>query len=125
MVGLGTIFILLTGLSVFMLWRGRLLNSKAMLWILAILTPFPFIANTAGWITVETGRQPWVIYGLLRTADGASPYVSAGNTMFTLIGFMGMYTVLFVLFLFLGFRELEHGPQGEGRGNEDAVLAGS
>jgi cytochrome d ubiquinol oxidase subunit I len=125
MVGLGTIFILLTGLSVFMLWRGRLLNSKAMLWILAILTPFPFIANTAGWITVETGRQPWVIYGLLRTADGASPYVSAGNTMFTLIGFMGMYTVLFVLFLFLGFRELEHGPQGEGLGNEDAVLAGS
>lgn len=110
MVGLGTIFIALTGLAIFLLWRGRLMQSKAMMWILALLTPFPFIANSAGWITVETGRQPWVIYGLLRTADGASPYVSAGNTMFTLIGFMGMYTLLSVLFLFLLFRELEHGP---------------
>ncbi len=113
MVGLGTIFIVLTGLAAFLLWRRRLMDSKAMLWVLVILIPFPFIANTAGWITVETGRQPWVVYGLLRTADGASPYVSAGNTMFTLIGFMGMYALLMILFLFLLFREFEHGPHAE------------
>ncbi|MEJ2144512.1 MAG: cytochrome ubiquinol oxidase subunit I [Acidobacteriota bacterium] len=120
MVGLGTIFIVLTGLAVFLLWRGRLMNSKAMLWILAILTPFPFISNLAGWLTVETGRQPWVIYGLMRTSHGASPYVSAGNTMFTLIGFMGMYALLIILFLFLLFREFDHGPQGEASQRDEA-----
>ena len=65
------------------------------------MLPFPYIANTAGWMTAEVGRQPWVIYGLMRTAEGASPNVSAGNALFTLIGFMGMYTVLSILFLFL------------------------
>ena len=45
-------------------------------------------------MTAELGRQPWLIYGLMRTADGFSPHVSAGNTLFTLLGFMGMYTVL-------------------------------
>jgi cytochrome bd-type quinol oxidase subunit 1 len=80
------------------------------LWILMFLLPFPYIANTAGWITAEVGRQPWLIYGLMRTQDGYSTNVSAGNALFTLIGFMGMYTVLGILFLFLVRRELEHGP---------------
>ena len=71
-----------------------------MLWVLMLALPFPYIANTAGWITAEVGRQPWLIYGLMRTAEGASPRVSAGNAAFTLIGFMGMYTVLSILFLF-------------------------
>ena len=111
MVGLGTIFIATMLLANFKLWRGTLLNSRPMLWFLALLTPFPFIANTAGWFTVELGRQPWLIYGVMRTQDGASPYVSAGNTMFTLIGFMGMYALLSILFLFLVYREIEHGPE--------------
>jgi cytochrome bd ubiquinol oxidase subunit I len=111
MVGLGTIFIALMLLANLKLWGGTLLNSRPMLWVLALLTPFPFIANTAGWFTVELGRQPWLIYGVMRTQDGASPYVSAGNTMFTLIGFMGMYALLGILFLFLVFREIEHGPE--------------
>ena len=75
------------------------------------MAPFPFIANIAGWMTVELGRQPWLIYGLMRTEEGASPYVSAGNTMFTLIGFMGLYTLLSILFLFLIYREISHGPK--------------
>jgi cytochrome d ubiquinol oxidase subunit I len=75
--------------------------------------PFPYIANTAGWITAEIGRQPWLVYSLMRTADGYSKTVSAGNGMFTLLGFMGMYTVLAILFLFLVRREIEHGPEGE------------
>jgi cytochrome d ubiquinol oxidase subunit I len=81
-----------------------------MLWVLMMSIPFPYIANTAGWITAEVGRQPWLIYGLMRTANGYSKNVSAGNGMFTLIGFMGMYTVLGILFLFLIRREIEHGP---------------
>jgi len=73
--------------------------------------PFPYIANTAGWMTAELGRQPWLVYGLMRTEHGLSPTVSAGNGLFTLLGFMGMYTVLGILFLFLIWREIEHGPK--------------
>jgi cytochrome d ubiquinol oxidase subunit I len=73
--------------------------------------PFPFIANTAGWMTAEIGRQPWLVYGLMRTSEGFSPTVSAGNVLFTLLGFMGMYTVLGILYLFLIWREVGHGPK--------------
>jgi cytochrome d ubiquinol oxidase subunit I len=61
-------------------------------------------------MTAELGRQPWLVYGLMRTAEGFSPTVSSGNGLFTLIGFMGMYFVMGVLFLFLIWREVEHGP---------------
>ncbi len=86
-------------------------RARWMLWILLLALPFPYIANTAGWMTAELGRQPWLVYGLMRTADGYSKMVSAGNGMFTLLGFLGMYTVLGILFLFLVRREIEHGPQ--------------
>jgi len=111
MVGLGTIFIAIMILSFIQLWRGKLFESRAFLWILMLSCPFPFIANTAGWITAEAGRQPWLVYGVLRTAAGASPRVSSGNTLFTLIGFMGLYLVLGILFLFLVYREAEEGPE--------------
>ena len=111
MVGLGTLFIAALLVAVFLLWRGRLFESKWMLWVLLLSFPFPYIANTAGWITAEVGRQPWLVYGLLRTEHGASPGISAGNGLFTLLGFMGMYLVMGILFLFLIRRELEHGPE--------------
>jgi cytochrome d ubiquinol oxidase subunit I len=111
MVGLGTIFIAVMTVSTWKLWRGRLFASRRLLWLIMLMLPFPYIANTAGWITAEVGRQPWVIYGLMRTSEGASLNVSAGNAMFTLIGFMGVYAVLSILFLFLVCREIEHGPE--------------
>jgi len=110
MVGLGTLFIAVAAIAVFLLWRRRLFSSRSMLWILLLALPFPYIANTAGWMTAELGRQPWLVYSLMRTADGYSKTVSAGNGLFTLLGFMGMYMVLGVLFLFLVRREIEHGP---------------
>jgi len=110
MVGLGTIFITIMLLSAFLLWRKRLYQSPWMLWILMLAFPFPYIANTAGWMTAELGRQPWLVYGLLKTADGASPTVSAGNGLFTLLGFMGMYFVIGVLFLFLVIKRINQGP---------------
>jgi cytochrome d ubiquinol oxidase subunit I len=113
MVGLGTIFIAVMLLAGFLLLRGALYRSPAMLWTLILALPFPFIATTAGWITAELGRQPWLVYGILRTADGTSASVSSGSGLFTLIGFMGMYTILSILFLFLVYRELEHGPEPE------------
>ena len=111
MVGLGTIFIAIMSLSSWLLRKGRLFQFRPMLWVLMLSFPFPYIANTTGWMTAELGRQPWLIYGLMRTSEGTSSHVSAGNTLFTLIGFMGMYTVLSVLFLFLVYREIEHGPE--------------
>ena len=111
MVGLGTIFIAVMALAAILLWRGALFHSRWMLWILMISVPFPYIANTAGWMTAEIGRQPWLIYGLMRTPQGFSPQVSQGNVWFTLLGFLGMYMVLGILFLFLIYREIDRGPQ--------------
>jgi cytochrome d ubiquinol oxidase subunit I len=113
MVGLGTIFIAITAIAAFQLYRGTLFASRPTLWALMLSLPFPFIANTAGWITAEVGRQPWLAYGLFRTGAGASPLVSAGNVWFTLLGFMGLYMVLGILFLFLVCREVDRGPGGE------------
>jgi len=113
MVGLGTIFIAIMLAAAILLWRNQLFSARWMLWILLLALPFPYIANTAGWMTAELGRQPWLVYGLMRTADGYSKMVSAGNGMFTLLGFLGMYTMLGILFLFLMRREIEHGPQTE------------
>ena len=111
MVGLGTIFIAVMTLSMVQLVRAKLCDTRWLLWVLMLTFPFPYIATTAGWITAEVGRQPWLIYGLMRTAAGASPRVSAGNGLFTLLGFMGMYGLLAILFLFLVYREIEHGPE--------------
>ncbi len=110
MVGIGTMLILLTALSAWRLAMGRLSQSRSLLWALMLALPFPYIATTGGWMTAELGRQPWLIYGLMRTADGSSPQVSAANGLFTLIGFMGLYLILGILFLFLVHREIEHGP---------------
>ena len=104
MVGLGTMFIAILLIAAWQLFRGTLFASKPMLWILMLALPFPFIANTAGWITAEVGRQPWLVYGMMRTQAGFSPLVSAGSVWFTLLGFLGMYAVLGVLFLFLVYQ---------------------
>jgi len=75
--------------------------------------PFPYIANEAGWVTAEVGRQPWMVYGLIRTAESASPNVAAGETVFTLLGFAGMYFLLGVLFILIVLREIASGPEHE------------
>jgi cytochrome d ubiquinol oxidase subunit I len=110
MITLGTLFIILMAYANVQRWRGRLESSAGLLWILMLAFPFPYIANTLGWMTAELGRQPWLIYGLYRTRDGYSHVVSAGDTVFTLIGFTGLYFVLGLLFLYLVGREIGHGP---------------
>jgi cytochrome d ubiquinol oxidase subunit I len=110
MVGLGTMFCGAMALAAFSLWRGKLFRRRPLLWMLMLMLPFPYIANTAGWLTAETGRQPWLIYGIMRTPAGVSPHVSAGNALFTLLGFMGLYVILAILGLFLVYREIEEGP---------------
>ncbi len=124
MITLGTIFILLMAYAGFQNWRGRLVSSNWLLWVLMLAFPFPYIANTLGWMTAELGRQPWLVYGLFHTRDGHSKVVSNGDTIFTLIGFAGLYFVLGLLFLFLVGREIAHGPDEElvpGRREESFV----
>lgn len=114
MAGLGTLFIGLMGLAALKLWKGGLEKSRWLLWMLMLAFPFPYIANTAGWMTAEFGRQPWLLYGLMRTKDGASHLVHGGQTLFTTLGFAGIYFVLGLLFLFLIGREISHGPVPHG-----------
>lgn len=111
MVGLGTIFIGIMVLASFLLWKGRLYKTKWLLWILMFMIPFPYIANTAGWYTAELGRQPWLVYNLMRMVDGVSPTVSSGNTLFTLLGFVGLYLLLGLLFLLLVLKIIRKGPE--------------
>jgi len=111
MAGLGTYFALLMVVCLFLLWRGKLFQTRWALWPLLLSFPLPYIANTAGWLTAEIGRQPWVVFGLIRTSDGYSKYVSAGNGLFTLLGFMGLYTVLAILFILLVYRIIDQGPE--------------
>ena len=111
MVGLGTVFIAVMSLAGFLLWRRKLFDTRALLWVLMFLLPFPYIANTCGWLTAELGRQPWLVHGLLLTRAGASAHVSAGNALFTLLGFMGLYSALSALFLVLVLKKIQKGPE--------------
>jgi cytochrome d ubiquinol oxidase subunit I len=124
MITLGTIFIIIMAYASFQNWSGRLESSTWLLWVLMLAFPFPYIANTLGWMTAELGRQPWLVYGLYHTRDGYSKVVSNGNTIFTLIGFIGLYFVLGLLFLYLVGREIAHGPDEEvvaSRGEEPVL----
>lgn len=111
MVGLGTIFIGLLGLAFFFLWRKKLFDIKSLLWGILLLLPFPYIANITGWYVAELGRQPFLVYGLLKTTNGISPTVSSGNTLFTLLGFAGLYLLLGLLFLLLIGKIINDGPK--------------
>ncbi len=110
MVGLGTIFLTVSAVATLLLVRGRLFRARWALWALMLVMPFPYIANEAGWVVSEVGRQPWIIYGLMRTTEGGSPTVVSGEVVFTLIGFVGMYFLLGVLFLYFVLREISAGP---------------
>jgi cytochrome d ubiquinol oxidase subunit I len=110
MVGLGTWFGALMAIAAFYLWRGKLESARWILWCLLLSWPLPYIATTAGWMTAEIGRQPWLVFGLIRTSAGASSHVGAGNSLFTLLGFLGMYTLLSLLWIILVYNHIQHGP---------------
>ncbi|HWF36148.1 MAG TPA: cytochrome ubiquinol oxidase subunit I [Solirubrobacteraceae bacterium] len=113
MVGLGTLLALLAVIATYLLWRRKLFSNRKVLWALMIAFPFTYIANIAGWITAEVGRQPWVAYGLLRTSAGASPSqsVPAGIGIFTLLGFLGIYIFIAMLYVLLIVRIIARGPE--------------
>jgi cytochrome d ubiquinol oxidase subunit I len=110
MVGLGTWFIALMAVAALLLWRDRLFTARWIMWPILLSWPLPYIATTAGWMTAEIGRQPWLVYGLIRTSQGSSPHVGAGNSLFTLLGFLGMYTLLSLLWIIIVYTHIQNGP---------------
>jgi len=124
MVGLGTYFVAVMAVAALQLWRGKLYATKWVLWPLLLSFPLPYIANTAGWMTAEIGRQPWLVYGLMRTSDGYSTHVTAGNSLFTLLGFLGMYSLLSVLWIVVVYQFIETGPDAvETHASAESVTA--
>lgn len=113
MVGLGGLMFVLVLTAAVLWWRGTLFESTWLLWAFVPAVLFPQIANQAGWFAAEMGRQPWVVYGLLRTSDALSKAVSAGHVMTSLILFGLVYFLLFALFVYLLTKKIQHGPWEE------------
>ena len=113
MVSLGMFFIALTIISLFLLWRKSLFNKKWLLRLYVFGVSLPVIANQLGWHSAERGRQPWVVYELLRTSDGVSKSVSAPEVATSLVLFLVVYTLLFFVWLYVLDREIKHGPDSK------------
>ena len=110
MVALGMLQILLSLLGVLFWWKGTLWNKRWLLWIFVFSVLSPQIANQLGWISAEVGRQPWIVYGLLRTSEALSKAVTANMVLSSLIMFTFVYLLLFAVFIFLLDRKIKHGP---------------
>ncbi len=110
MVGIGVLLVVLAAAAVWLAWRSTLERHPMVLWALVLGVLGPEIANQAGWMVAEVGRQPWIVQGLLRTHDGVSPLVSAGQVAFSLILFTVIYLLLFLVFIYLLNDKIQHGP---------------
>jgi cytochrome d ubiquinol oxidase subunit I len=110
MVSIGMFLIAISFYACFLWWRGKLFETKWLMWIFSFSVILPQIANQAGWFAAEMGRQPWIVYGHLRTSEGFSQEVSANQILFSLILFFVVYSLLFVLFLYSLNKKIKHGP---------------
>jgi cytochrome bd ubiquinol oxidase subunit I len=110
MVAVGFSMIALALWTAWAWWRGRLENSRLLLWLLTFSVLGPQIANQAGWWVAEVGRQPWIVYKLLRTSDALSKVVTANQVATSMVMFMSVYLLLFAVFLFLLNQKIQHGP---------------
>jgi cytochrome d ubiquinol oxidase subunit I len=111
MVAIGFFLIAITLLGLFFWWRGSLFEKRWFLNILVISVLAPQIANQVGWISAEVGRQPWIVYGILRTSEGLSKTVSSGEVLASLIMFVLIYLSLFILFIYLLLQKVKEGPE--------------
>jgi cytochrome bd ubiquinol oxidase subunit I len=112
MVGCGLIMLLLAWVGTYLSRKGRLEQSRALLWLTFLSFPLPFIATLSGWFTAEVGRQPWTVYGVLRTADALTPFLTARTALTSLIVFCGVYSFIFAFGVVYIHRLLRAGPVG-------------
>ena len=110
MVGLGMLFIGMTSLGLVLWWRGKLFNQRWLLWAFVVAVIGPYIANQTGWVAAEVGRQPWVVYKLLRTRDAVSAVVPAEQVLVSLVAFTLVYIALFAVWIYVVNEKIRHGP---------------
>jgi cytochrome d ubiquinol oxidase subunit I len=111
MVGLGMGFIVLTALATLLWWRGSLFRTRWLLWVFVFSVVGPYVANELGWVAAELGRQPWIVQGLFRTADGVSPALHAGQILASLFLFTVLYVLLFFIWLYVMHTKIVKGPE--------------
>jgi cytochrome d ubiquinol oxidase subunit I len=111
MVALGMAFIALTSLASLLRWRRRLFEQRWLLWVFVPAVVGPYLANQAGWVSAEVGRQPWVVYGLLRTQDAVSKVVPADQVLASLVMFCIAYVALFAIWIYVLHEKITHGPE--------------
>ena len=119
MVAIGMFLIALTLYASFLMWKKNLFTKKWLLWVFVFTALLPQIANQVGWFSAEMGRQPWVVYGLLRTNEAFSQAVTANQVLFSLILFFAVYALLFLLFVYLLNKKIKHGPYEEANDEDD------
>lgn len=125
MVGAGVLMIVLSLYGLFLLWRGKLADRRRYLFLLPFAMALPYIANTAGWIMTEIGRQPWVVFGLMKTEAGVSNAVGPEAVLLSLIIFTLLYGVLAVADVYLMVRygrQADTGPKPAGEDDDASLL---
>jgi cytochrome d ubiquinol oxidase subunit I len=113
MVGMGLIMVAISWSGLLLLWRGRMENARWFLWAAFFSFPTGFVAVLCGWFTAEVGRQPWVVYGILRTEDAITPSLSGGEALFSLLAYITVYAVVYSFGLTYIYRVLRAGPASE------------
>jgi cytochrome d ubiquinol oxidase subunit I len=111
MIGIGLAMIVLTLTGIVGWWRGWLWTCRPLLWVLVFAVLLPQIGNQIGWMTAEVGRQPWIVWGLMRTEEGLSTVVGAGSIVISLTLFMLVYLLLFAVFIFMMNHKIHDGPE--------------
>jgi len=123
MVGMGLIMLAVSWFGLWLRWRGTLDNTRWFLWVAFLSFPTGFVAVLAGWFTAEVGRQPWVVYGLLRTKDAVTPSLATGDVLFSLLAYIAVYAVIYSFGLHYIYRLLRDGPTAAEEGPGDSSLA--
>ncbi len=119
MVAIGVYFIFISLLALFYWWRGNLFEQRWLLWTFVFSTIPAILANELGWVTAEVGRQPWVVYGLMRTAEGFSPSVPANHILGSIVMFSFVYALLFWVWIYVLHQKILQGPEHLSEGPEE------
>jgi cytochrome d ubiquinol oxidase subunit I len=124
MVGAGTLMVLLAGIGLYLVLTGKTGRYPKFLTVLLWAIPLPYLANSSGWLLAEVGRQPWIVYGLMKTVDGVSQVVSPGTVLFSLLTFTLIYGVLMAVDVYLLAKYARKGVTEEGEASPQAALTG-
>jgi cytochrome d ubiquinol oxidase subunit I len=121
MVGLGFLMLGVAAWSLWLRWKGRFYDTPLFLKLCVLLTPVGFVALLAGWFTTEGGRQPWTVYGVLRTADSVTPALTGGAALTSLVTFLVVYALIFTAGTYYIIRVLKAGPEHPAEADTEAA----